>query len=638
MPVPASPCRSTYLEDREPHLSAKKGIVTVTIIQDIMNYFKVVMEKLKPTPKPGNGQRPLSPSTKKGGGAGSRTKEDLGPPSISFGKFLLVRMPKPHSDAPDFADDVETEKFANEVGEQIRQAFMEHNVNSYEHVEIYPMASNSVILRRYFSGDLSTFVGACEDKLFGGRGGFEDGAAEEDVTPTADGSRVYLISRNLKFDPAYDVLVRNRMIVRPLERGRIYAPVDYTEMLPGTDQLILGQMEIYKQGERLEKAEICAWVRSDADQASTVIDADFDLLARAESLKNVNSHPLGLSFYCNFRHTNFKREIDEVILDVGGAKKWMESVPSVQYYIDTGGGRNYRKTPVSDYPEETLAIEAERTPQPFKLGEDQVINITRWIDIIASANGRERRYRFGFFDRAIKFSADQNIFRITGQFLPSNQPTEVMLHPAANERPRHIFTLTPHGDGQQGYRLSLLRTTPPMVGTINGQQTLRAGESADVSLGDEIVVTNALGAGRGGELQQYKLQPLNDLQRAYAQQIGKDYAAFISLNSKKDIVLSGKKHVFGRGRSFPHLSANMEINALVFEREWVAVKMKSGDGQPVYYRNVARTTSRGTDPLSRLDDQGINLDLNGSYLVYLGDYEVTLILNATPSATELMSK
>lgn len=613
----------------------------MNIIRDFIDYLKEKIDKLRPRPKEPSGNnglgRPSRPADRIPAGGGKRPNDPRAQlPSVSFGKFLLVKMPQAQSNASGFADEEEVEKFANEVGEQIRQAFIEHKIHNYENVEIYPLVSKS-LLKRYFSGDLDKFIGACEDKLFGGRGDFEDGLGEEEAPRPADDShRVYLISRSLKFDPAYDPLVRDRMVVRPLEPGRIYAPVDFTEVRPGTDQLILGQVEIFKLGERLDKAEICAWVRSEADYDSSIIDVDFDLLARADSLKNVNSHPLGLSFYCSFRHTNVKREIEDVTLDVNGAKRWMKEVSSVSYYIDTGGGRSYKKTPISDYPDDTLSIATESAPQVFKLGENQAITITRWIDIIADAEGRERRYRFGFFDRAIKFSADQNIFRITGQLLLAGQPAEVMLHPAANEKPRSIFSLAPPADGREGYKLTLLRTMPPMVATINGQQTLRPGESADISLNDEITVTSSLNPGRGGELHHYKLQPLNDLQRAYSGYVSKDYAAFLSINSQKDIVLSGKKHTFGRGRGFPALSSDMEMNALIFEREWVSVRMKAGEGQPIYYRNVARST-RG-DLVSPLGEEGITLDLNGSYRVYFGDYEVTLTLNATPSATELMSK
>lgn len=614
--------------------------MAVNIIQDILNYFRKLRVKLGlggGTDDSNQGQ------TSQGGPSGGRTvggKKQPPPSSVNFGKFLLVPMPDPKSDSPTFADEEEAEKYANEVGEQIRQAFIRHDIKRFDNVEIYPTATNNVTLRKYFSGDLDNFVGACEDKLFGGKAEFGDGEGEgEEDARGGDLQRVYLIGRNLKFDPAYDALVRNQLVVRPLERGRIYAPVDYTEMRAGTDQLILGQMEILRQGQRLKSAEVCSWVRSEGEQDATVIDVDFDLLARAESLKDMNAYPLGLTFYCNFRSTNVKREIEEVLLDIGGAKSWMERVPGVRYYIDTGGGRSYKRTPVTDYPDNIVPVTKELKPKLFKLGENQAVTINRWIDIIADAEGRERRYSFGFFDRAIKFSADQNVFRVTGQLLPASRPVEVMLPASPNEKPQSVFSLTPRGDGKAGYRLTLLKTRPPMTATINGQNTLaRPGDSADISPDDEIVVTSTLRIGGGNELHKYTLQPLNDLQQAYTQKVGRDYAFRMSINSTRDVVLSGKRYKFGRGRAFPATSTEMEMVALIFEREWVSVRMRAGDDQAVYYRNTVRATPPGGEALTRLDTEGINLDLNGSYAVYFGDYEVTLTLNATPAAAELMIK
>jgi hypothetical protein len=183
-----------------------------------------------------------------------------------------------------------------------------------------------------------------------------------------------------------------------------------------------------------------------------------------------------------------------------------------------------------------------------------------------------------------------------------------------------------------------------MAVSINNATPLtRPGETAEIAINDEITVKRASGQGNDDNLHKFKLQQLNDKQRAYARKVGKDYTHFLSLNAKNDIVLSGKKHIFGRGRSFHMTSEDMEMSALIFEREWVSVRMKAGKisderVQLVAYNNSARSSVAGAEPLTELSSTGITLDLNGSYLVYVGDYEITLILNATPTAAELTSK
>jgi hypothetical protein len=120
----------------------------VNIFGDLLDKIKKGLSAL------GFGKKSEEPVVGTGGGRNtgdqrSTPRQPKGPASINFGKFLLVRMPPPKSASPNFADSEEIERFANEVAEQIKQAFATHKINNYVHVEIYPTAGNSLLFKRY---------------------------------------------------------------------------------------------------------------------------------------------------------------------------------------------------------------------------------------------------------------------------------------------------------------------------------------------------------------------------------------------------------------------------------------------------------------------------------------------------------
>src|SRR3712207_431146 len=73
-------------------------------------------------------------------------------------------------------------------------------------------------------------------------------------------------------------------------------------------------------------------------------------------------------------------------------------------------------------------------------------------------------------------------------------------------------------------------------------------------------------------------------------------------------------------------------DALRFKRPWVSLSVLPGRGQDVYLTKKSEGSSdEGGYQAELLGGEGRELDLNANYEVYVGDFQITLILRATPT-------
>jgi hypothetical protein len=502
-------------------------------------------------------------------------------------------------------------------------------------VEIYTPTDTQVVFSKFLKGaERARFLEACEVKIFKL---LQSEADDSDDLSPVDSPRIYLADRGLKFNQAYDQLLQQSVLVRPLGRGKMHAPMNRAEVLPETSQLILGVMEIRDKKTRLGIAEICGWVKSDEEE-SVSIEVDFDLMMRATS-PDLHEFPLGLTFHCPLKNTDEKRAIDLVSAELRNAKQWARELKKlkkkVDYLIDTGGKRAIEQTPLLDYPRDIYTPRAETEPQNYKIGENMQVPIQRRVDIVIRASEgnivRERTYIFGFFDRALRYTPDRNVLRVTGQLIPEGESAEIMLPPTLNQRQQPIFRLNPKDGEAKVFTLTVLETLPAMNITKKGSTNLLLpGSEIEMSINDEVEARSTVSAGRTDDIHKFRLQPLSIIQQELVQKANRSYSACMSINSSRHIVLSGDKYVFDLRHFLNESLRGIGDKALTFEHRWVTLRMTPGLNQSIFYCNTIAPVPAGSERVVLLSGDGIQLDLNGEYLVYLGDFEFSLNLRGTP--------
>lgn len=566
---------------------------------------------------------------------------DLRDEVVKFRDFIAVRLPQglPSSLARGDVLKIAASDIANKIGLALKEAGMEE----FSLIEMYMPNDTADTINSIFGIDpegLGRFARICETEIFGATNRMSAGGGGQD-TP-----RVYLVDRRLGFHAAFDPILKQRLIVRPLGVGQTLIPLDPAGADFKKDQLLIGLFQVYGLDQRLiDQAPIWAW-RDVKGQNTTLIDVDFDLMTRAfRDRPDRHQFPLGLTIRCSFRQTGGVRLIDSVLMDISGTKRWIEYLEKaskggdVAYYIGTGAGRTFEKYPLKSHTLSGIEVNRDSVVDEFYLGMDDQGNerripINRSISLFVKAINTSYVYAFGFFERALNYVPARNIMLVDGQLVPAEGPTEVMLPPGADAAHEPIFRLTPTAGRAGHFTLSVLEGTYNV--TLNNQRPLSPRDEADVEIGDEIqVIPTAKIIGTPAEVFEFRLDDLSRIPEEILNRRGRSYSAFIDVVAPqgRQFILSGD-HVFGRGNNFNEDLAELQPVALKFTRPWVFLKMLPGRGQDIFYLNRdANPNGSGPGHAARLSEDGVELDLNARYEVYLGDFRITLNLKATPTSS-----
>jgi hypothetical protein len=570
--------------------------------------------------------------------AGGELKDDV----IDFGDFAAVRLPSERPSS--LAKKQDLTNFALDIARRVRGALVSIGLERYTLVELYMPGDTESDITRIFEDEpdgIRQFERICETEIFG-LGGINAGPG--------DAARVYVVPRKLAFHKVFDPILNDRLIVRPIGTTKAAVPLDPTEADFKSDQLLIGLFQIFEVDRTpVDRAPIWAW-RSKREQNSIRIDVDFDIMTRAFTNPERQLFPLGLNVRCKFRQLGGARIIDSVTIDISGAKRWIDYLTKihreeeVSYHIDVGGGRGYEKYTLQDHTLNSIDVRLENTGTDFHLGTDdqgneRKIPINRLFSVFIKTRDKSYAYRMGFFEKALNYVPAKNIMKVTGQLIPADEPVDVMLPPGESRTQEPIFSLTPVAPDEGRFKLYLLETAELDL-IRNQQQRITPGTEIEVEIGDEIQATSPEGAGGRREEYEFKILDLGLIPNEVCEREGRRYAAIVKTEPPQErrFVLYEKEIIFGSGsgRHFSEEAVGILPNALKFRRPWVFLTMSASKNQEVFYFNkTAKAKGVGKRTAKRLGEQEVELELNASYEVYLGDFQITLDLRATPSSSSV---
>ncbi len=595
----------------------------------------------------------LDPGVKLGGnGPGTKPTlaEDVLEEAIPFPRFIAVKLPAEAETLSEFSSDEARNSLARSFAQQVRKNLSAVGFDQYEFLELYLPADTAAILSKIYDTETRKrrFSDICGQEIFPAEGGF---AQDKQA---AKKQRVYVVHDPLLFHHAFDPLLRQRVIARPLGTGRVVVPVptNPSQVDWQADQLLIGLLQISDEGgEIVKEAPIWAW-RAIHDMNTILIDVDFDLMTRAFQ-PNLHYFPLGISIRCSLLQHNNDRLVHGVSMEIKEAKRWIDLLnrvgvgSQIVYQVRPGGDRNPQD--LNQYHNDSIDVlpESDDKAEPFSLGSDEnqrrrVVMINRHIGFTVSAyRGKSYTYYFGFFEHALNFVPAKNIMRITGQFVLRDAPTDVMLPSGALSGTVHrqepVFRLTPDPTGAGRFKLKVLRTQLE-VSLRNSPQPLGRDEEVTVEIGDSIEASSDVKTGGKTEKFKFTLRSLNLLPaNVVNHNTARPYTAFVEVEPAEDrkFILFEKKHVFGRGHGFSEDAYGIGYEALKFSRPYVYLKVAGGEGEKVFYVNKADIPPQGGSQARLLTDDELQLDLNGSYEIYLGDFQITLNLKGTPGTSRV---
>ena len=557
---------------------------------------------------------------------------------LSFGDFVAVRLPAAPSST--LAKDDIIKKFASTIAEKVRDALIEFGIQQYTLVEFYVPSDTEKVIKEFFvdrdPNGLRQFERICEGIIFGV--GTSDLARGPSAAP-----RVYVVPQRLNFHPAFDPILNGRIIVRPLGVGNTTIPLNPANANYENDQLLLGLFQVRElTSEPIAEVPIWAW-RSIKDQNSIRIDVDFDILSRAFGDADWHMFPLGLAARCSFRVTAEGRVINSVTMDISGVKRWTELLKEAHgespvKYIQANAGDDSNRLDLTKHTLDSVELRKERASWDFSIGideegEERRIPVNRVFSMRVTSE-RGYVYIFGFFDKALNYVPARNVMSVTGQLVPAEEPTEIMVPPGPDSPQEPVFRLTPT-DQPGRFRLDVLKSTYSL--TLNAQP-LSYSDDVPVEISDVIRATpNAPQRGRADDFN-FQLRDLSLIPEEVRSRPNRPYAAWVKVGvpTWRQFVLHDREHVFGRGRPFNENTHGLAPDALRFKRPWVSLTVLPGRGQDVFLTKRAEGSGgAGKYKAVLLPRDGRELDLNANYEVYVGDFQITLILRATPATSFL---
>lgn len=547
--------------------------------------------------------------------------EDLESEVLNFETFFAVKVPDVPSGT--YIGKSVAEDYAVKVAQKIKEAFdaVKLNREDFNLIELYaPLETDSILSTIFDTPEKrDDFQRTCETVILGTSVG------------TNKDQRIRLIDRQLSFHPAFDAILNKRLILRPLGPGRQSVPSNPAELKPGSDQLLIGTLRILKfNQEEVGKAPLLVW-RPTQSQDSMRINVDFDMMTRAFDTPSMHRFPLGIDIRFNFSQKGKARPINRVFMEIQEMHKWMDYLTQVQkdkvvtYNYDRGQG--FENYPLKYHEQKSFEIIGKDTGEKFYLGTDdqgnkREVKINRLLNISVKADDFKYIYQFCFFEQVVRFDPSRNFMKVTGQLVPKDEPAVILLPPSPDFHQEVLFHLEALSATPGRFKLTVPNNVTydlKLTSTVSGNQDLDPGDEVEVAIGDTIKAESF----SSGGTHIFTLKDLSKVPNEVRNNPHRPYVAFVSVTSDRQFILYENENAFGRGRKFHEDAANMEAVALIFKRPYVYLTMAAGKDQEVLY-------AKKGGQFTRLSEEGIDCDLDNIYIIYMGDFEITLNLKATP--------
>ena len=531
--------------------------------------------------------------------------------------FVLV--PLPANPPDEFVSDADRASYADQIVRAIVASLQQHNLMTFDLLEIYTTPSSKGIIKQLFRGA----TGSQDfERLVQGA---QWSARQQQGNPSGPlASRVYVVSQMLEFAPSFENLLSNALLIRPLSSGSVPVPKEPTQDYKEVAQILLGEVIIYdNKTVEVAREELWAWRAVQREDYFT-LHVDFDLLHRAVAA-NLRPFPLGLEIRCSMDVSpTGKRRIDEIVLNIKEAKEWLEQVNDnqVNYYLDTGN-RHYRENPLVSLPDD-VPIKLNQKPVARSLGRDRTgqsieTSINRDVAVVAERGTVAFHYLFNFFEKGANFTPKNNSLRVSGQLLRPTGPTMVWLPPTFEKEAEEIFTITASAGG--GFEIRALNQ--PL--SVSSHGTLQPRQTCTVGINDEIKPESSPLGGAVLDDVTYVLRTLQDIPAEVLQ--NKNYSAFLEIQGTEKSNLVAAEHTIGSGSFFARNTPGIDPRALIFKRNWTRLLMEAGPNQEVLFcRDIP-----GINVAEKLL-QPVTLELNDYYRIYVGDFELRLDLASTPQS------
>lgn len=541
----------------------------------------------------------------------------------NFGGFIVTGIPTP--DLGRFPNDQAISNYAESFADTIRQALEAAGVAGCDRLAIYLPRDTGVKLRATFATTDQMFLleHQCEQKVFMSVSG--GGATKR---------RVHVISRDLDFHSAFDDLLRDSVILRPLGADGVLVTRDTDQSDRGVIQLLVGVLEISRSGKTWSKQPIWAY-KVPGQQSRIRVDIDFDLLVKGFP-REESFYPIGAELNCIFRDEAGIRTIDDVAFDFAQATEWAQAVPLLQYRLVSGGpGGQSQTVSLRDYAVKTttLAVRTQPVPDSYELSPGLKLSYNRIQRVEVGVSGRSITYTFAFFPTAVSYDPRKNVLRLRAQCIPATGG-DVFFAPSPSHLGVPAFTLRPVAGQPQAFKLQIPQLSDHSFERTDRRGTktpLASGTEHDVEIGDEITAT----PNTGGPHHVFKIQDLSqvptEVRNARAQ---RHYVARVVIDApvERCFELSESDHAFGSGRTFQGASSDtISTTGLKFHRDYLALKVS---GNNVFYVPTnSLVVQPGVQSAVLVPPAGKDLELNADYELYAGDFQFFLNLTATGTAT-----
>jgi hypothetical protein len=560
-----------------------------------------------------------------------KTSKSAAPDGVAanFGSFLALPLALPGRSQR--VSPSEIPNLCASIADSIGAALKSNNI-AISPIELYlPSQLSGTFFRIFNTAPLiQQFKQLAETRLFG--------ASTALSSSSAPLSRLHLHERALNYNPPFDQVLGERLLVRSLSDTSVPVPSSpMTAPQSQGGQLLLGFIQVKDSRDKVQtKQPIWSW-RSPNRENRIYLNLDFDLLSKALP-QQFHRFPLGCELMCKVSEdlANY-RLLDEVSFDISEMKKWKE-------YLDGMGGAPASKvTWVALLGDDKVSSDLHLHPdiipvQPeskvldsFALGGGKSVPVDRVFGISVRTATETWTYLFAFFQKIPSYSPDKNVLRIWGQMLPDTTVSVVALPAGDNDYPQPVFRLTPVSGTD---RFTMLIEPGIEYDVQVGGTVWPAGQPVDLQVGGSKVelvprATNAQANGFTFDLLPPTLIPDEVLNSAT--QRGRPYKALLQVTGPEErgIKLIGKEYVLKKKRHFPADAFGIGDEVLKVLKPYVYLDVRPGASQEAWIVDKDKPKANGRDLAVLLGQGGKELELNGRYEIYVGDYQITLNLNST---------
>ena len=400
---------------------------------------------------------------------------------------------------------------------------------------------------------------------------------------------------------------------------------------------LLGFIQVKDSYDKVQtKQPIWSW-RSPNRENRIFLNLDFDLLSKALP-QQLHRFPLGCELMCKVSEdlANY-RLLDEVAFDISEIKKWKHYIDaigtspasSVAWEALLGGGRV--SSDLHLHPDIIPVQPEAKVLDSFALGGGKSVPVDRVFGLSVRTATETWTYLFAFFQKIPSYSPDKNVLRIWGQMLPETTASVVALPAGDHDYPQPVFRLTPVSGSD---RFTMMIESGLEYDVQVGGTVWPAGQPVDLQVGSSKVelvprATNAQANSFTFDLLAPTLIP--DEVSNSARQRGRPYKALLQVTGPEErgIKLIGKEYVLKKKRHFPADAYGIGEEVLKVLKPYVYLDVRAGANQEAWIVDKDKPKASGRDLAVVLDMNGRELELNGRYELYVGDYQITLNLNST---------